>query len=115
MTQVDAPINITTLMRSLPMSALEHQAARETLQTDTAYFEAHPTAESYVRAYQKGELPPQLERGYGPPTHVAVGYVCPGERTRVFLWPRMLRATTRLWAEKGAEQERVWRGLQASA
>jgi hypothetical protein len=111
----DAPIDLTALMKHVRMSPLEHKASRETQRADMAYFKAHPTAESYVRAYQRGELPPEMERGYGPPTHVAVGLVCPGERARVFLWPGHLHATGRLWAEKGAERERVKRGLQASA
>jgi hypothetical protein len=111
----DAPIDLTALMKHVRMSPLEQQASRETQRADMAYFKAHPTAESYVRAYQSGELPPEMERGYGPPTHVAVGLVCPGERARVFLWPGHLHATGRLWAEKGAERERVRRGLRASA
>ena len=115
MTQIDAPIDITTLLKGVYISPVEQQAARETQRVDMAYFKAHPAAESYVRAYQKGELPPELERGYGPPTHVAVGLICPGEQTRVFLWPGMLHATGRMWTEKSAERERVKRGLQGSA
>ncbi len=112
----DSLVDVTGLAKALPLTTFERKAERASMREDEAYFRAHPEAESYVRPYRRGELPGLvLLATSSEPVAVAVAFVCPGERTRVFIWPHHLRATARRQVEAGARQERERRGLGAKA
>ncbi|WP_424949681.1 hypothetical protein [Deinococcus sp.] len=116
MSYPDAPDEITALMKCFPQSAAELKIERHTKQIDKAYFRAHPGQESYVRPFHRGEVSGLLWLACKQqPVSVAVGFVAGGERIRVFLFPGMLHATGRHWAEEAAERERVRMGLRGRA
>lgn len=102
-------LNVTGLCRALPLLPSELKAERRTRRDDFGFFAKHPHRKSYVRKYHPGELPALIvatQRKPGP-SHVAVGYVCPGERVRVFIWPGHDHREACRVAEQRAELERV--------
>lgn len=107
---LEETINATPIMKMLDMPDGEPLAKGR----DTRYFSKHSDALSYVRAYIPGEVHPFLLLPYGgqEPEAVAVAMVCPGVFARVMLWPGMLRASGRIWAEKAAQQERARMGRE---
>lgn len=111
----EGPEEITALWKFLPQSPAELKAERHTKKIDDAYFRAHPERESYVRPYRRGELPALMVLHSGDPAFVAVGFVAVGERVRVFLFPGMMHATGRYWAEQTAERQRVKLGMKGQA
>ncbi|WP_420596885.1 hypothetical protein [Deinococcus sp.] len=110
----DSLEDATAIMKALPQPEGE-QAAKA---LDVAHFLKHPDSLSYMRPYHPGEAHPLLllaANGGQEPDAVAVAMVCPGIYARVLLWPGMLRASGRRWAEEGARRERIRLGLQGQA
>lgn len=113
----DELLNITALMQAIPQTPHELRAERRTRKQDFAYFEAHPHRLSYVRRYRHGELAASIvaTQSGGHPTHVAVGFVCPGERVRVYIYPGHNHQLACSNAEAMADQYRAQLGMKARA
>ncbi|MHA0044387.1 hypothetical protein [Deinococcus sp. PEB2-63] len=114
----DELLNITAEQRAYPQTPGELRAERRTRKQDFEFFARHPHRESYVRRYQQGELavPVLIARcGGRAPSHVAVGYACPGERVRVYIWPGHDHTLAKRHAEQAAEQRRVELGMKGRA
>ncbi|MFW8625617.1 hypothetical protein [Deinococcus sp. ME38] len=102
----DGTLNATPLMQTLPAPTGEARAK----EIDRAWFSENPDALSYVRAYVPGEVHPLLLLSFSrgrEPEAVAVAMACPDVFARVMLWPGMLHASGRVWAEKAARKERA--------
>ena len=110
----DVVLDLSDVLKLLPMTEAEKMAEQHTKALDLRYFEQHPDALSYARPYHRGEVAELLLAPYlgREPVAVAVALVCPGRRARVLIWPGMLRASARRWAEEGARRDRVRLGLQ---
>lgn len=110
-------LDLTALLPLVPPTPEERRAERASLEADCAFFRAHPDALSYVRPYHRGEVAALLLAPYlgREPVAVAVALVSPTRRARVFIWPGMLHASARRYAEEGARRDRVRLGLQGEA
>ena len=116
MSYPDAPDEITALMQLFPQSPAELKIERHTKQLDDTHFQAHPEQKSYVRPFHRGEVSGLLWLACKQlPVSVAVGFIADGERIRVFLFPGMLHANGKHWAEAAAERERVKVGQRSRA
>ena len=109
--------DVTELVKAIPQTPGELKAERRTRRLDFDFFRRNPHRLSYVRPYHRGELPLAVILGQplGAPVRVAVGYVAPGERVRVYIWPGHCDRQACAWAEHQADQRRAALGLRGQA